>query len=79
MTMDPIKNDSEYAAAMQELEELMRREEGLLGLIPMENDRLEELVEMIEKYEQVRWPTANPPMKWYERAADWLRERLGLV
>ena len=51
----PIRTDEEHAAALREIDSLMRAEIGT-----PEGDRLDLLVTLVELYESARWPIAAP-------------------
>lgn len=55
MTIRPIRNETDYDAALAEIDCLM-------GVAPdtVESDRLEVLVTLVEKYESARWNIAAP-------------------
>ncbi len=55
MTIRPIRNETDYDAALGEIDRLM-------GVAPdtVESDRLEVLVTLVEKYESARWNIAAP-------------------
>ena len=53
MEIHPIKNDDDYAAALQEIENLWGAASG-----SEDGDKLDILATLVEKYEENRWP--NP-------------------
>ena len=55
MTIRPIRTETDYDAALAEIDRLMG-----VGPDTPESDRLEVLVTLVEKYESVRWSIAAP-------------------
>lgn len=67
----PIRNDTEHAEALREVEALMNAEAGT-----PEGDRLDLLATLIEAYEAQRWPIDNPdPIA----AIEFMMEQKGLT
>ena len=55
MDIRPIKNETDYRATLQEIEELMSAEAG-----SPEGDRLDVLVTLVEAYERQHYPVDFP-------------------
>ncbi len=67
----PIKTDQEHAAALREIDGLMRAMAGT-----PEGDRLDLLVTLVEIYESKRWPVEAPdPIE----AIQFMMEQKGLT
>lgn len=58
MTIRPIRNETDYDAALAEIDRLM----GVAPDTP-ESDRLEVFVTLVEKYESTRWRIDPTPRK----------------
>ena len=54
MEIHPIKNDDDYAAALQEIENLWGAASG-----SEDGDKLDILATLVEKYEENRWPNLD--------------------
>jgi HTH-type transcriptional regulator/antitoxin HigA len=55
MNINPIRNDADHAAALKEIDRLWGVAPGTEGA-----DRLDILVTLVERYEDHRWPIAEP-------------------
>lgn len=55
MTIEPIRSETEYDAALTEIDRLM-------GVVPgtVQSDRLEVLVAQVERYESEHWAIDEP-------------------
>jgi HTH-type transcriptional regulator/antitoxin HigA len=54
MNIQPIHNDDDHRAALAEIERLWDAPEG-----SEDNEKLEILATLVEKYEEARWPVDN--------------------
>lgn len=54
MEIQPIKNDTDHAAALVEIEKLWGATEN-----SEDGDKLDVLVTLVEKYEETRWPVVG--------------------
>lgn len=57
MDIRPIRTDADHRAALEEIERLWDAPEG-----SEDNDKLDILVTLVEKFEEGRWPVEQP--KW---------------
>ena len=55
MNIQPIRNDDDHRAALAEIERLWGAAEG-----SDDADKLDVLTTLVEKYEESRWPIAEP-------------------
>jgi HTH-type transcriptional regulator/antitoxin HigA len=55
MNIQPIRNDADHRAALAEIDRLWGAPDG-----SDEGDKLDILVTLVEKYEESRWPIAEP-------------------
>jgi HTH-type transcriptional regulator/antitoxin HigA len=56
MEIHPIRNDDDHAAAIREIEKLWGAAAGT-----EEGDKLDILSTLVEKYEDIRWPSIDIP------------------
>ncbi len=75
MTLKPIKNEEDYAAALQEIEQLWDAEPGTA-----EGDTLEILVTLVEAYERGRYDLPSPDpiaaLDYFMESRGWARKQL---
>lgn len=75
MMLKPIRNDVDYVAALQEVEQLWNAEPGT-----REDDVLEILVTLIEAYERDRYdlPAPDPiaALEYFMESRGWTRKQL---
>jgi HTH-type transcriptional regulator/antitoxin HigA len=62
MDLTPLRSDADHAAALRQIETLWGAAEG-----GPDSDQLDVLADLVEAYEDVRWPVENvdmigPPM-----------------
>lgn len=75
MTLKPIKNEEDYAAALQEIERLWDAEPGT-----PESDTLEILITLVEAYERGRYDLPSPDpiaaLEYFMESRGWTRKQL---
>jgi HTH-type transcriptional regulator/antitoxin HigA len=75
MTLKPIKSEEDYAAALQEIEQLWDAEPGT-----PQGDTLEILVTLVEAYERGRYDLPSPDpiaaLEYFMDSRGWTRKQL---
>ena len=75
MTLKPIKSEEDYAAALQEIEQLWDAESGT-----PESDTLEILITLVEAYERGRYDLPSPDpiaaLEYFMESRGWTRKQL---
>jgi len=75
MTLKPIKSEEDYAAALQEIEQLWDAEPGT-----PESDTLEILITLVEAYERGRYDLPSPDpiaaLEYFMDSRGWTRKQL---
>jgi HTH-type transcriptional regulator/antitoxin HigA len=75
MTLKPIKSEEDYAAALQEIEQLWDAEPGT-----PESDTLEILITLVEAYERGRYDLPSPDpiaaLEYFMESRGWTRKQL---
>lgn len=68
MTIKPIRNETDYDAALAEIDRLMG-----VGPGTVQSDRLEVLVTLVERYESEHWAIGEPATPPRARATTSVR------
>jgi antitoxin component HigA of HigAB toxin-antitoxin module len=69
MNIKPIKNESDYNAALAEIADLMDARAST-----PEGDRLDVLVTLVEAYEEKHWRMNPPPIRSKRSSCGWSNE-----